>query len=262
MDTLHTLALIFHIIAGFTALLTGTAILFIRKGGTVHRRTGLVFFIALIAVSLSAFLLSAVRPNAFLFMIGVFTLYQGLSGYRAVKVRLRRTDAWDLLITFLGAANAVAMCISGQIVLMVFGGISVFLVIGDLRVYAFTFRDKPVPRLTWLQRHIGHMMGSYIATVTAFLVVNFSSSPLGVFVWFAPTVVVVPLIFIWTRRYTKRPPQGIRIRGAAVLVLLGFGTATIAQPYVEGGNTPHGRYRLQDQLEVDLIQLVIMPGRL
>lgn len=206
MDTLHTVALILHIIAGFTALLTGTAILFIRKGGNVHRRAGLVFFIALIAVSFSAFLLSVIRPNAFLFMIGAFTLYQGLSGYRAVKVRLRHTGAWDLLITLLGAANAVTMLVSGQSVLMVFGGISVPLVIGDVRVYALTLRHKPVPKLTWLQRHIGHMMGSYIATVTAFLVVNFASSPLGVFVWFAPTVVVVPLIFIWTRRNTARPP--------------------------------------------------------
>lgn len=206
METLHTAALILHVIAGFTALLTGTAILIIRKGGRVHRQAGLVFFIALIAVSFSAITLSLIRPNAFLFMIGAFTLYQGLSGYRAVKVRLRHTGAWDLLITLLGVANAVAMCISGQVVLMVFGGISVSLVIGDLRVYASTLRGKPVPKLTWLQRHIGHMMGSYIATVTAFLVVNFSSSPLGVLIWFAPTVVIVPLIFIWTRRYVARPP--------------------------------------------------------
>mgnify|MGYP001552243653 FL=1 len=206
METLHTLALILHIIAGFTALLTGTAILFIRKGGSVHRRAGLVFFIALIVVSFSAFILSVIHPSPFLFMIGAFTLYQGLSGYRAVKVRLRTTGLWDLLITLLGAANAVAMCISGNIVLMVFGGISAFLVVGDVRVYALTLRRKPVPKLAWLQRHIGHMMGSYIATVTAFTVVNFSSSPLGVWVWFAPTVVVVPLIIFWTRRYMVRPP--------------------------------------------------------
>ncbi len=206
METLHTLALIVHIIAGFTALLTGTAILIIRKGGKVHRRAGLVFFIALIAVSFSAFTLSLIRPNPFLFMIGAFTLYQGLSGYRAVKVRLQHTGALDLLITLLGAVNAVAMCVSGQIVLMVFGGISAFLVISDVRVFALTFRHKPVPKLIWLRRHIGHMMGSYIATVTAFLVVNFASSPFGMLVWFAPTVVVVPLIFIWTRRYTARPP--------------------------------------------------------
>ncbi len=239
MVTLHTVALILHIIAGFTALLTGTAILFIRKGGTVHRRAGLAFFISLMAVSFSSFLLSVVHPNPFLFMIGAFTLYQGLSGYRAVKVRLRTTGVRDLLITLLGAVDAVAMCISGQVVLMVFGGISAFLVVGDVRVHALTLRRQPVPRHTWLQRHIGHMMGSYIATFTAFLVVNFSSSPLGVWVWFMPSVAFVPLILIWTRHYTKRPPRGIGMRGAAVLAFLGLGTAAIAQPYVQGGNTRH-----------------------
>jgi len=49
------------------------------------------------------------------------------------------------------------------------------------------------------------MLGSYIATVTAFLVVNLSSSPLGMMIWFAPMVVVVPLILIWTRRYVAGP---------------------------------------------------------
>lgn len=209
MEMLHTLALILHIIAGSVALLTGTAIMVLRKGGKVHRRTGLVFFIALMVVSFSAFTLSVIHPNPFLFMIGAFTLYQGLSGYRAVKVRLRKTGIWDVLITLFGAVNAVAMCISGQVVLMVFGGISTFLVISDVRLYAFTFRRRPVPKLTWLGRHIGHMMGSYIATVTAFLMVNFASSPLGMAVWFAPTVVLVPLIFVWTRQYTARPPASV-----------------------------------------------------
>ncbi|MBZ0205126.1 MAG: DUF2306 domain-containing protein [Flavobacteriales bacterium] len=205
METLHTLSLVVHIISGFTALLTGTAILVLRKGGKVHRRTGLVYFIALMAVAATSFVMSVIHPSPFLFMVGVFTLYLGLSGYRAVKHRLRHTGAWDLLITLLGAANAVAMVLSGHLVLMVFGGISAWLVFGDVRTYVYTLRHMPVPKLLWLQRHIGHMLGSYIATVTAFLVVNLSSSPLGMMIWFAPMVVVVPLILIWTRRYVAGP---------------------------------------------------------
>ena len=214
METLHTIALVLHVLAGFSALLAGTAILFIRKGGAVHRRSGLVFFIALIAVSFSAFTLSLIHPSPFLFMIGAFTLYQGLNGYRAVKVRLRKTGAWDLLITLLGAVNAVAMLMSGLVVLMVFGGLSAYLVFGDVRTYTYTLRDLPVPKLLWLQRHIGFMMGSYIATVTAFLVVNVNSSPLGTMIWFTPMLLIVPLIFIWTRRYVGKP-QAMALRAAA-----------------------------------------------
>ncbi len=205
METLHTLSLILHIASGFTALLTGTAILLRRKGGKSHRVTGRVYFIALMAVACSAFALSLLHPNPFLFMIGAFTLYQGLSGYRAVRDRLRNLGPWDVLITVLGATNAVAMGMSGQVVLMVFGGISAYLVVGDVRMYALELRHLPIPKLLWLQRHIGHMMGSYIATVTAFLVVNYSGSSFGMLVWFAPTVVLVPLIFIWIRRYVVRP---------------------------------------------------------
>jgi len=44
------------------------------------------------------------------------------------------------------------------------------------------------------------MMGSYIAAVTAFLLVNNEILP-PVSVWLLPTVVIAPLITIWTRRY-------------------------------------------------------------
>lgn len=70
------------------------------------------------------------NPNPFLFMIGAFTLYQGLSGYRAAKGRMQHVGPWDVPITLLGATNAVAMGLSGQVVLMVFAGISAFLVVG------------------------------------------------------------------------------------------------------------------------------------
>ncbi len=44
----------------------------------------------------------------------------------------------------------------------------------------------------WLIAHIGGMCGSYIALVTALLVVNAQPAPL--WLWFLPTIVGVPLI--------------------------------------------------------------------
>jgi uncharacterized membrane protein len=44
----------------------------------------------------------------------------------------------------------------------------------------------------WLAAHIGGMCGSYIALVTALLVVN--SRPAPIWVWFLPTIVGTPLI--------------------------------------------------------------------
>ena len=54
----------------------------------------------------------------------------------------------------------------------------------------------------WLRQHIAGMGGSYIALVTALLVVNFGrSNPV---VWFIPTAVGTPLI-MWTVSRVARP---------------------------------------------------------
>lgn len=47
------------------------------------------------------------------------------------------------------------------------------------------------------------MVGSYIASVTAFLVVNIEFLP-PVLIWLAPTAVLVPLILVWTRRWAVK----------------------------------------------------------
>ncbi len=205
MEFLHAVSLGFHIAAGTIALLAGTAILLLRKGGKPHRRLGRVFFPAVIGVAASAFVLCVVHPDPFLFMVGVFTLYQGLSGFRAVRNKTLGPAGWDVLVALMGAANAVAMFTSGQVVLYVFGGISIFLVYGDAAWFRSAFIGKPLPPKLWLRRHIGFMMGAYIATVTAFLVVNFAHAGSGLLVWLAPTLVGVPLIVKWTRRHAGAP---------------------------------------------------------
>jgi hypothetical protein len=60
----------------------------------------------------------------------------------------------------------------------------------------------------WLGVHIGGMLGSYIAIITAVLVVNAPHTPLlsGIpilWLWFAPTIVGTPLIFLVGRKYKK-----------------------------------------------------------
>jgi uncharacterized membrane protein len=54
----------------------------------------------------------------------------------------------------------------------------------------------------WLRAHIGGMGGSYIALVTALLVVN--SSPAPLWVWFLPTIVGTPLLIRTSNRRRDR----------------------------------------------------------
>jgi len=61
-------------------------------------------------------------------------------------------------------------------------------------------------RAGWLRPHIGGMGGSYIALVTALLVVNFGGRPL--ILWFIPTLVGTPIIALATARASVRPRLG------------------------------------------------------
>jgi hypothetical protein len=88
------------------------------------------------------------------------------------------------------------------IVFIVFGSIGSGMSVQDMR----TFRGKSTIVNFWLTTHLQRMLGSYIAALTAFLVVNNTLLP-GVVAWLLPTVVVLPLILKWTRRYKvdRRP---------------------------------------------------------
>lgn len=233
MALTHSVLLALHIMAGINALVTGTLIVLLKKGGQRHRRLGNLFFLAMLGVGITAFALAIVRSNAFLFMVGVFSMYQVLGGHRAVRKKSLRPSIADWSITVIGAANGVAMLWSAQVVLLVFGLLSVWFVINDVRTYLLVLRNGPVPRMLWLQRHIGYMMGAYIATFTAFLVVNVGTSSAGLLAWLGPTAVGVPLIIRWTRRYTGKASK------LAVLLLLITAVQASAQPYVSGGRTRH-----------------------
>ena len=50
-----------------------------------------------------------------------------------------------------------------------------------------------------IAHHLGRMLGATIATLTAFIVTNFSFEPAFV-LWLAPTALITPLIFWWTKQ--------------------------------------------------------------
>ncbi|HLP32398.1 MAG TPA: hypothetical protein VK202_02935, partial [Bacteroidia bacterium] len=53
-----------------------------------------------------------------------------------------------------------------------------------------------------INTHLGNMSGAYIATVTAFLVVNVDFIQPGWLVWLFPSVIGVPFIFYQIRKRT------------------------------------------------------------
>ncbi len=202
MEQTAQLLLILHIATGFTALVTGLFAIVSRKGGKLHKRSGSIFFWCMVTVAITAVVLSAIRGNAFLLHIGLFALYQAHGGWSSIRNKALLPAAQDWALLAIGAVNGIWMLTTLNPVLMVFGGISVLLAFTDTRTFVHTARGGKAAPTAWLQRHIGMMIGTYIATTTAFLLTALRTLDLGMIVWLAPTVIGVPFIAIATRRFT------------------------------------------------------------
>lgn len=207
--------LIIHIIADTIGLASGTVNIFRRKGDRIHKLIGKFFFFGMLTVSFSAFVLSVIHPNYFLFITGVFTLYHVSTGQRYLSLKQLSTGQKPLIVDWalslfmllfglafmgFGLYHLLSGFTSG-LIFLVFGYIGLNMVKQDMKNYTGGSKIKNV----WLTTHLQRMTGAYIAALTATLVVNFPSgilpSSLGFIPWLLPTALLVPYIFKWTRRY-------------------------------------------------------------
>src|SRR5690606_17181473 len=115
------------------------------------------------------------------------------------------------------------------------GVLSATLVVRELILFRKVLKGLEIPINTWLVRHIGMMVGSYISTLTAFLVVNWNVPDLYWVPWAVPPLVLVPYIVWWSRKVSKRSVRR-KVVAAAILLLP---VIAMSQPYIEGGNTRH-----------------------
>jgi hypothetical protein len=193
-----------HATCGGIALLAGTIALITKKGRRAHKRSGIIFFYAMLVSAFMAFIIS-ISPdheNPFLFSIGVFSTYFLVSGYRSLKFKEAHFDLKvDKIISLLILITGVTMILYpilllGQInsVLLVFGLVGLLFGIKDLLL----FRDEKRLKKSWLKLHLGKMTGAYIAAVSAFFVVN-NILP-GVWNWFIPGIFGTLFITIWMHR--------------------------------------------------------------
>ncbi|GAB7008139.1 hypothetical protein JCM31271_00820 [Halorubrum trueperi] len=215
MLTSESVILWIHIITGVIALLAGVGALVTTKGGHRHRLSGRIYVGAMGMVVGTVFPLLAFDPNPnriFLTLVAIFSGYFAFSGYRVLS-RKRSSDTVGR-IDWIAALLVVVACLflggwgagfllggdSFGTVMVVFGAIGLRVGFADLR----EFRN-PDQRAPWMVEHLGRMMGAYIATVTAVSVVNFSDiSPVVSWLW--PTVIGVPLIWYWFRKYGNMGP--------------------------------------------------------
>jgi uncharacterized membrane protein len=209
MEMLFKVLLMLHIIGGGVGLLSGTINIIRKKGDKKHKLTGKFFLYGMLLSGLSALVLSVMHPNYFLFIVGVFTLYMVGTGERYLFLRQLQNGQSPILLDWLLAGSMLIFGIAFMafgikiylqqekfgLVFIVFGFISLRFVYTDWQNYTGKIKDKNY----WLLAHLQRMTGAYIASLTAFLVVN-KILP-GIIVWLLPTLLLTPLIFSWSKKY-------------------------------------------------------------
>ena len=210
MDGIFKAVLIIHILFGVVALFVAPAAMLTAKGGLWHRRWGKIFFWSITVVALTAVVMSLIRSGLFFLLVALFSFYLALTGYRVLyrktpQQRPRKVDWTAVSIMLLGSLALIAYGVylmltsSFGMVAIVFGVIGLLLAMSDVR----DFLHHPADKMAWWYSHMTRMLAAYIATVTAFSVVNFKFLP-PVARWLWATAVGTVGIVIWTRYYRTK----------------------------------------------------------
>jgi uncharacterized membrane protein len=203
-----------HVLAGFVAFFIALVPLLTAKGGATHRRWGKVYFGAMAVMASSALFVALWRPIVFLAFIAVFSFYFAFRGYRVLFRKKPREGQKPGAIDWCAAAIAfvggVALIVGGTVqpgpawvrlgmVPIVFGILGVVIAAKDM----WEFKHPSTNPKFWWYAHMGGMIGSYIAAVSAFSVVNLVFLPTTVR-WLWPSVIGVPAILVWIRHYRRK----------------------------------------------------------
>jgi uncharacterized membrane protein len=212
MQTIFKIFLALHIAGGTTALITGLIAMLTKKGGRAHRLNGKLYFGGMTFVFITSIYMSIAHDIPFLLMVGFFSYFLVCRGYRILFLKKLgqggKAMPIDWTIAVVGLLAGIGLIAYGAAVAgrnfigyvaIVFGGLSILFSIRDMRL----FRNGASEKMHWWYGHIAAMGGGYIATVTAFMVVNIKFLP-GIVVWLTPTVVGGILIGATIRKYKIR----------------------------------------------------------
>ncbi len=172
-----------HILAGSLTLVSGLIAMTSKKGQTVHRLSGKIFFWSMAVTTLLGLNAGIFRPNLQIFIpIAIISFYQAASGYRVLFIKTLHKGQKPALIDWvltigmlvtscvfvvLGVIN-LSTDIFYSIVLFSFSTIGLYCCGVD--IYNYTI--KPKNKFYWLFIHIFRMSHGFIAALTAFLVNN------------------------------------------------------------------------------------------
>lgn len=229
-----------HIVAGTVALATFLVPMVTAKGGRIHRRIGWVFVAAMAVICLTGApasiyrLATETRPGqrtAASFLLFV-TLLSGVSTWNGMRVLRfknpgRNTSPIDLGVSVLLGLGGLFIFYQGLLlnstILVFFGVIGLVSAFGDLRYWL----NPNKPKMHWFFQHMGGMVGSSVAALTAFAALGSRSlgfGSFGVVAWIGPTLVFLPISIVMARHYRRKFKLDVAGPAAAVA------PSTVRQP--------------------------------
>jgi hypothetical protein len=211
-----------HIAAGGLALVLGAAALLVKKGGTVHRKAGLLFVYAMLVMGITAAILGNVGGGlmAIYFVVTALTTVRPVSPWtHRINVAALALAAGLVFFDILGgvkAFNTPRRSLNGVPFAMFFfiATVMILAAIGDLRVMRFGL-PRGGPRLA---RHLWRMCfalfiaaGSFFsirARVAKILPEPFLSAPMRLL----PILLIFGAMFYWMWRVRRRRPLPVVLR--------------------------------------------------
>jgi uncharacterized membrane protein len=211
-----------HVAAGGLALVLGAVALLVKKGGTIHRRSGLLFVCAMLVMGISASILGNVLGG----LMPVYFVGTALTTVRPVSPWTRRINVAALTVAVglafvdivLGvkAFNSPRGFLNGVPFLMFFflAAVMILAATGDVRILRFGV-PRGGPRLA---RHLWRMCfalfiaaGSFFSIrerVAKILPVPFTTAPMRAL----PILLVFGAMFYWFWRVRGRRTLPVLVR--------------------------------------------------
>ena len=213
-EKILSLVLVLHIAGGAIALISGLVAMLTTKGSKPHRLAGKIYFGGMSAVFVGAVIVAIGHHKDFLLMVGFFSYYLTVRGYRVLFLKKLNQGQKPVLIDWtilsISAVFILALFVWGIWALTLGAGMGitgiVFGTIGSLFLFqdVKSFVRPPQEKMHWWFTHIGSMAGSYISAVTAFVVVNIQLPQHNWVLWVLPTAIGSVLIGRTIKKYKKK----------------------------------------------------------
>ena len=227
-----------HIAAGGLAIVLGAVALSVKKGGNIHRRSGLLFVYAMLVMAVSASILSLLEGRADgNVLAGVLTAYfvgTALTTVRPVSSWTRRINAVALTVAVVLAAGCVINGVSvintpgrdsngvpfrtAGVMSLIVGALLVMAAAGDVRVMRFGM-PRGGPRLA---RHLWRMCfalfiaaGSFFSVrerVATILPGPLTTGPMRAL----PILLLFAAMFYWLWRLRRHSQTTFQYKGFVV----------------------------------------------